>query len=64
MRISRENQTMPLRRCIRPARKMLTIAPTPGAAMFIPARPVAEEHDWFPIASVVFPVACMIPMQS
>ena len=44
-RINRLNQTIPIAAIMRPARKIDTIAPTPGAAMFRPARAFARSRS-------------------
>ncbi len=64
LRMSRENQTMPMAAIIRPARKIDTIAPTPGAAIFSPASAWLSRRSWLPIDSVVSPAAWMRPMHS
>jgi hypothetical protein len=47
-----------------PARKMVRIAPTPGAAMLIPISPAAMSAILSPIEAVVSPAACTIPRHS
>ena len=64
LRIRRLNQTMATAQIMSPARKIVMIAPTPGAAMLIPTRPVARRAILSPIDSVVSPAACTIPMHS
>ena len=64
LRINSENQTIATAAIISPARKIVTIAPTPGAAMLMPLSPAASRMILSPIVSVVSPDAWMMPMLS
>ncbi|KZE90482.1 hypothetical protein AVP41_00001 [Microbacterium sp. TNHR37B] len=64
LRMSRENHTIAAALMARPARKMVMIAPTPGATMLMAPNPAASRAIRSPIPSIVFPVACTIPTQS
>ncbi len=64
LRISRENHTIPAAEMARPAKKMVTTAPTPGAAMLMVVSPAASRAIRPPMDSMVLPVACTIPMAS
>lgn len=55
LRIRSENHTIAAALMARPARKIVTIAPTPGAAMLIPANPAASRVMRSPMDSIVFP---------
>ncbi len=64
LRINRENQTIAIAETIRPARKIVTIAPTPGAFTLIAVRPAVSRTILSPIVAVVSPAAWTMPMQS
>ncbi|TVS24863.1 hypothetical protein EKI51_04290 [Corynebacterium sanguinis] len=64
LRMSSENHTIAAALIASPARKIVRIAPTPGAVMLMVARPAARSPIWVPIPSIVLPVAWTIPTAS
>ena len=64
LRMSSVNQTMPAPAMPSPARKIVMIAPTPGEEMLIVVSPAASSAMRSPMLSIVFPVACTMPMAS
>ena len=64
LRISRLNQTIAAALMARPARKIVMIAPTPGAVILMPTRPAASRAMRSPMPAIVLPVAWTMPMVS
>ncbi|MPN25543.1 hypothetical protein SDC9_172955 [bioreactor metagenome] len=64
LRIRRLNQTMATAQIMSPARKIVTIAPTPGALMLIAVRPAVSRAILSPMVPVVSPAAWTMPMES
>ena len=64
LRMSSENHTIAAPAMPRPARKIVTIAPTPGEAMLMVVSPTASRVIRSPMPSIVLPVACTTPMAS
>jgi hypothetical protein len=56
-RMRRENHTIAAAEIARPAKKIVMIAPTPGAATLIPVSPADMSNTWFPIVDMLLPVA-------
>nr|BFF10406.1 hypothetical protein GCM10025699_17090 [Microbacterium flavescens] len=57
LRIRSENHTMAAALIARPARKIVTIAPTPGVAILIAASPATRRAIRSPMPAMVLPVA-------
>ncbi|AJO56850.1 hypothetical protein BF96_00115 [Micrococcus luteus] len=64
LRTSSDSHTIAAAAIAKPARKIVMIAPTPGAAMLIPTRPAARRVILSPMDAVVSPAAWMTPTQS
>ena len=64
LRISRLIHTTTAAPMARPARKIVRIAPAPGAAMLMAPSPAARRAIRSPISSMLVPAALTMPMQS
>ncbi|KJL29677.1 hypothetical protein RL72_00307 [Microbacterium azadirachtae] len=64
LRTSRENHTIAAAEIARPAKKMVMIAPTPGAAMLMPASAPPSRAILSPMSCMELPVAWTMPMHS
>ena len=64
LRISRENQTIAAAQIARNDRKIVMIAPAPGAVRVIAVSPPTRTPIFPPISSSVVPVAWIIPIES
>ncbi|RLP67609.1 hypothetical protein D9V30_13565 [Mycetocola reblochoni] len=64
LRMRRLNQTIAAAQIAKKLRKMVMIAPAPGAVRLIAVRPATRTPIFPPISSNVVPVAWMIPIES